>query len=168
MTGNGGDIRISANTLYMRTGFIQANTAAPNASGGEVGIDVQLLIATGGSLMVGGDAAYNFQPGVFGLNVIQAAAPTGVSGAVRLASPALDVAGTLIGLNTRTIDMSGFGRDPCRPSSGSSLIQTGRGGFAPLSRDLMVPVRVSFDSTDAQQAFTYHPDLMSTVCFYHE
>ena len=77
--GNGGDISIQAPTLVMQTGFIQANTAAANASGGKVNIDVDALVPSGSTLFVGGATPFTFAPGVFGFNVIQAAAPTGVT-----------------------------------------------------------------------------------------
>jgi filamentous hemagglutinin family protein len=139
LTGNGGDININAEALVMNTGFIQANTAAKNATGGNVGIDVQLLVPNGATLFVGGQTPHTFQQGVFGYNVIQAAAPTGVSGAINIASPVLDLSGTLTGLSVRMTDTGGFGRSPCRIAGGSSLIQVGRGGFAPSARGLLAP-----------------------------
>ena len=137
LAGNGGNISISADTLIMNTGFIQANTAAANASGGLVVIDVGLLVASGGILFVGGTTPYAFQPGVAGFNVIQAAAPTGVSGTVQLASPVLDLSGSLAGLNAAVIDTGGLGRNPCQTTGGSSLSQVGRGGMPPSARGLL-------------------------------
>lgn len=137
--GNGGDININAKALVMDTGFIQANTAAKTASGGSIGIDVELLVANGATLFVGGQTPYSFQQGVFGYNVIQAAAPTGASGNINLTSPVLDLSGTLTGLSARIIDTGGFGRSPCQMGGGSSLVQGGRGGFAPSARGLLGP-----------------------------
>ena len=137
LTGNGGDIHVSADTLMMNTGFIQANTAAANAAGGLVGIDVQMLVPSGSSLFVGGQTPYSFQSGVFGLNVIQAAAPTGVSGTIQMTSPALDIAGSLNGLNAQVINTGGLGRSPCQITGGSSLAQSGRGGLAPSAVGLL-------------------------------
>ncbi|MEF8715247.1 MAG: hypothetical protein V5B39_17150 [Accumulibacter sp.] len=49
----------------MNNGFIQANTAARNASGGNVQIDVQARVPSGDTLFIGGQTPYTFQPGVF-------------------------------------------------------------------------------------------------------
>ena len=139
LTGNGGDISIQANTLVMNSGFIQANTAAASAVGGSITIDVNAIIPSGNMLFLGGTTPYSFQPDVFGFNVIQAAAPTGLSGAVQVTSPILDISGTLTVLNAKTIGTAGLARSPCQSTGGSSLVQTGRGGFTPLARDLLGP-----------------------------
>ncbi|MBL8474160.1 MAG: filamentous hemagglutinin N-terminal domain-containing protein [Rhodocyclaceae bacterium] len=137
LSGNGGDIAIDAKGLVMNTGFIQANTAAPDASGGNVGINVQMLVPSGNSLFVGGDTPFSFEPFQFGLNVIQAAAPTGVSGQIDVTAPVLDISGSLTGLSVRAIDTGELGRSPCRPGAGSSFVQGGRGGFPPSARGLL-------------------------------
>jgi filamentous hemagglutinin family protein len=135
--GNGGDIGVQANALILDTGFIQANTAANNAAGGAVAIDVRMLVPSGNSLFVGGQTPLDFGYGVFGLNVIQAAAPTGLSGTIQIASPALDISGSLTGLNTDMIDTGGLGRNPCQVTGGSSLSQPGRGGLPASGRGLL-------------------------------
>ena len=135
--GNGGDITINADALVMNTGFIQANTVAHNASGGKVGIDVQMLVPSGNTLWVGGQNPLSFAPGVFGLNVIQAAAPTGVSGTIQMTSPVLDLSGSLSGLNAQVIESGGLGRSPCQNTEGSSLAQSGRGGLPASARGLL-------------------------------
>jgi hypothetical protein len=117
----------------MNTGFIQANTAAANASGGLVDINVQALIPSGNTLFVGGQTPFVFQPDVFGFNVIQAAAPTGVSGAIQITSPTLDISGSLRGLGGQVLDTGGLGRALCQSTGGSSLAQSGRGGLPPSS-----------------------------------
>jgi large exoprotein involved in heme utilization and adhesion len=137
VTGNGGNITINANSLVLNTGFIQANTAAANASGGTVTIAAQNLIPSGNTLFIGGNTPYTFQPGIFGFNVIQAAAPTGVSGTIQTTSPTLDLSSSLSGLNTQQIDTGGLGRSPCQATGGSSLSQTGRGGLPPSARGLL-------------------------------
>lgn len=137
LTGNGGDITIDALGLVLNTGFIQANTAALAASGGDVNINVQWLVPSGNSLFVGGSTPYSFVPGVFGFNVIQAAAPDGVSGVIAVTAPVLDLSGSLTGLAGQAIGTGELGRSPCRLGAGSSLVQTGRGGFAPSGRDFL-------------------------------
>lgn len=142
-TGNGGDIQISADALILNSGFIQANTAASNASGGLVNIDVKTLIASGSTLFVGGQSAYDFTPGVFSFNVIQAAAPTGVSGAIDITSPVLDLSGSLGRLNAQVMDNLSLGRSPCEVTAGSSLAVAGRGGMPVSHRGLLRAEAVS-------------------------
>lgn len=133
-TGNGGDIDIRSGMLLLDTGFIQANTAARNASGGLVRIAADALIASGNTLFLGGDQPFAFDPGVFGFNVIQAAAPTGVSGVIDLVSPVLDLSGSLRVLRADVVDAGGLGRSLCQTSAGSSLALGGRGGLPASSR----------------------------------
>jgi filamentous hemagglutinin family protein len=137
LAGNGGDISLNANALILNTGFIQANTAAHNASGGKVNINVAMLVPSGNTLSVGGQVPLNFWPGIFGFNVIQAAAPTGVSGTVQMTSPVLDLSGNLVGLNTKPINTGGLGRNPCQTTGGSSLSLSGRGGLPSSARGLL-------------------------------
>jgi hypothetical protein len=139
LSGNGGDIKLSADALAMNTGFIQANTAARSAAGGNVDIDIKTLVTSGNLLFIGGLAPYAFAPGVFGFNVVQAAAPTGISGSIQVAAPVLDVSGSLTALGARLIDAGGLGRNPCQTAGGSSLALAGRGGFPPSSQELLGP-----------------------------
>lgn len=155
--GNGGDIAIDARSLVLENGFVQANTAARNASGGSVRIAVDSLIASGNSLLLGGDTPYVFQSQLFGFNVIQAAAPTGVSGVVQVTSPVLDVTGSLRGLGARVIDSGGLGRSLCQASGGSSLAQGGRGGLAPSAHGFLR----AEDSAAPQAALRDEPPLLA-------
>jgi filamentous hemagglutinin family protein len=136
-TGNGGDIAINTRALALDSGFIQANTVAANAAGGNINIDVGSLLPSGNILFVGGQTPYEFQSGLANFNVIQAAAPTGINGAINISSPALDISGSLVGLNTGMIEIGGLGRNPCQTTAGSSLVQVGRGGFPPAARNLL-------------------------------
>lgn len=135
--GNGGDIEIHADTLVLDGGFVQANTAANRATGGDVRIDVATLLPSGNALVVGGDHPYVFDPERSRLNVIQAAAPTGVSGSIAISTPALDVSGSLALLNTQMLTGGELARSPCQGGSRGSLTQAGRGGFAPSARDFL-------------------------------
>lgn len=136
LTGDGGNINLSADTLILNTGFIQANTAAANASGGDVSINVDTLLASLNTLHVGGRNAFTFQPGVPGFNVIQAAAPTGVSGVVSISTPLVDLSASLRGLNAALVDSGGLGRSPCAVGGGSSLAAAGHGGLPPSASGL--------------------------------
>jgi filamentous hemagglutinin family protein len=137
LAGNGGDITIATRGLVMDTGFVQANTAADNAAGGNVNINVAFLIPSGNTLFVGGAQPIDFRTGVFGLNVIQAAAPTGVSGAISITTPSLDVSAGLTALSARVLDDTGLGRSLCETSGGSALAQAGRGAMPPSARGFL-------------------------------
>lgn len=84
-SGNAGDLALSADTLILRTGFIQANTVAVGGVGGDITIGRNRLIPIG-PLFVGGTTPVAFQPGL-GINVIQAAAPNGIPGTVNFTAP---------------------------------------------------------------------------------
>lgn len=130
INGNGGDINISAPVLLLDTGFIQANTTAPAASGGDVNIQVDAVLSSANTLFVGGPPL-SFDATRFGVNVIQAAAPDGVNGVIQIASPQVDLSGSLSGLSAQLMDFSGLAMDMCRIGTGSSLTPVGRGGLMP-------------------------------------
>ena len=135
--GNGGDIRIDADAVVLKTGFIQANTAAQAASGGRVLLNVNTLAASGNTLFLGGQTPFQIDRGLFAFNVIQAAAPTGISGAIEVTSPVLDLTGSLGRLSAQVLDGAALGRDPCRSTASSSLALVGRGGLPISSRGLL-------------------------------
>jgi len=127
--GNGGDISLFLGTLVLDTGFVQANTSAPAANGGFIGINARELFVSSQSLLTGGSTPATFLRGARGLNVIQAAAPDGVNGEIVLkAPPTIDVTGSLLALQAPRIGDVRIGRDPCDRRSGSSLVVFGRGG----------------------------------------
>ncbi|MBU3695032.1 MAG: filamentous hemagglutinin N-terminal domain-containing protein [Rhodocyclaceae bacterium] len=127
--GNGGDILFRADRMVLNNGFILANTLAPAGSGGLVQIATNGLFASAQSLLRGGDLPVEFVAGKRGLNVIQAAAPGGLSGEIAIsAPPTIDVTGSLLSLQAPRIGDVRIGRDPCDDRSGSSLLVLGRGG----------------------------------------
>ncbi len=126
-SGNGGDIAIGARALLLDGGFIQANTAAADASGGAVQVAIRALVARDNRVAIGGDAPLAFDP-LRPLNVIQAAAPDGVSGVVAV-SNTVDLGSSLALLERRLLDAGGLGRSPCERSAGSALMLLGRGGL---------------------------------------
>ncbi len=138
--GNGGDILVQTEPeglLLLNGGFIQANTAARNARGGNVRIEVGAVVASDNQVIVGGDQALRFDPQRFPrLNVIQAAAPDGVSGVVRV-SGSVDLAGALALLDRRLLDPGRLGRSPCERPGGSALALSGRGGLPPPAAGLL-------------------------------
>jgi hypothetical protein len=148
-SGNGGDIGVTAQLLVMNTGFVQANTVAPQASGGNVSVNVASLVASG-TVLLNGLTPLAFDPSLNGINVFQAAAPEGVSGNVRVTAPAFDVSGSLRGLSTELITFGALGKDLCRAGAGSSLTPLGRGGLRPTSAGLMRP--------ETNAVLEVHPD----------
>lgn len=126
--GNGGDIVVDSDLLVLDSGFIQANTAGSNASGGDIQITAQALAASHNRLLTGGNTVLDVQPG---LNVIQAAAPDGVSGTIDITSPQLDISGDLIQLDSTVLNIDELANSPCaiKSSRQSSLVILGRGGL---------------------------------------
>jgi hypothetical protein len=130
--GNAGDIGMTTPVLILNAGFIQANTRAPRAKGGNVVLNVDAVVASGTTL-VGGDTLLQFDPRSSGLNVIQAAAPEGVSGNINVSGPLLDVAGSMRALNAESVQNGPLARDACRIAATSSFTAVGRGGLRPVA-----------------------------------
>jgi filamentous hemagglutinin family protein len=132
--GNGGDISIDVPVIALDTGFIQANTFAPVASGGTIRIDAQALVPSEQSFVLGGNAL-SFDPNAQGLNVVQAAAPDGFSGTLSVTVPTLDLGNALLGLTGRPSTPVALGRSACGFDRRSALVVAGRGGVAPTAYD---------------------------------
>jgi filamentous hemagglutinin family protein len=127
--GNGGNIRIAGNALVLASGFVQGNTLAAQATGGDVTIDVPLLVPDGDNVFIGGSRIAQFRPNQPGFNVIQAAAPAGLAGTLDVTRPELNLAGSLAALTTLRIDFGALGRDMCRLGESSSFTPLGRGAL---------------------------------------
>lgn len=126
--GNGGDIWLQGQTLIMDGGFVQANTVAQAARGGHILVEVERILPSRNLLRVGGDEVVAFSA-QSGLNLIQAAAPDGVSGAIVLTAPQLNLSGVLANLGGPQFDTGAVGQDYCAAGSGSSLARQGNGGL---------------------------------------
>lgn len=126
--GDGGDISIGADALILAAGFIQANTRAAAARGGRVLVDVAQVVPGGNQLFLGGDQPFSFADAVGdeSFNVIQAAAPTGISGEIRVGGGVLDVAGSLVELRLPSIDLGAYARDPCSAGRRNTFAVAGR------------------------------------------
>ncbi|WP_446811575.1 beta strand repeat-containing protein [Methylomonas sp. 2BW1-5-20] len=131
VSGNGGNIELSAGLLLMENGLIQANTSAVGGAGGSINLSLGGLLFSGDTLAVGGNSPISWQPGVFGLNVIQAAAPSGLSGTINSSAPRLNLSGDLANLGQPQFDSSVLSPDYCGLETGSSLTRAGRGGLLP-------------------------------------
>ena len=144
--GNGGDIRVRADTLVMDTGVIEAN--AKSGNGGDIRLDLQTLIPSGNTLngrelsssdpFSKGDSSVSWKPFQFGNNVIQAVSETGLSGTISLTAPQLNLSGVLANLGNPAFDTSIIGQDYCGLGTGSSLTVQGRGGLPPKGSDLIL------------------------------
>ena len=135
--GDGGDIRLSASALVLASGVVQANTVAA-AQGGTVSIDTHALLPDGSHIFIGGDRIVAPARGVPGMNVVQAAAPDGVSGQLNLTLPQVSLAGTLLALATDRIDFGLLVRDMCAEDGDSSFGMFGQGA---LPRTAAQPLR---------------------------
>lgn len=126
----------------MDTGFIQANTAASGASGGDIQINAPQLIVISNqqpSLLLGGEERRTFTAGSR-VSVIQAAAPDGVSGNVELSSPLQDLSSVLLSIDTSFDPSKAIGDNPCDVFSGeipSSLTTKGKGNIPPGYRNVI-------------------------------
>ncbi|MBN1931456.1 MAG: filamentous hemagglutinin N-terminal domain-containing protein [Desulfobacterales bacterium] len=138
LSGDGGDIIIEgtaslADVLILDSGFIQANTAAEEASGGNIFIDPGsvTVIAAREILKIGELERKFFEPGS-GINIIQAAAPDGNPGNINIAVPELDISGILANLSIDFAEKLQMATDFCQAATGqtpSTLIPVGRGGL---------------------------------------
>ncbi|MCK5729414.1 MAG: hypothetical protein KAH08_09345, partial [Methylococcales bacterium] len=135
---NGGNISVTANTLIMETGIIQAN--AKGGAGGDVDLNLKSLIASGNLLTLGGKQV-NWQPFKFGLNVIQAASESGVSGSINVTAPEIDISGAISALDTQALAKPDVNNDPCSGNSNhaSSLSYGGKGGTPINERRGFIP-----------------------------
>lgn len=137
-TGDGGDITLSADHLVLDGGFIQANTAAAGGRGGDIEIQAGRVIPSRESLLVGGAERRSFEPGS-GRNVIQAAAPQGVNGEIRILSPSLAADGLLGELSATPAPLPTLYNHPCAVVGGepvNSLVRhTSPLSFHPVSND---------------------------------
>jgi filamentous hemagglutinin family protein len=138
--GNGGDITLAGDWLALASGFVQANTTAPRARGGNVAINVGLLVPDGSNVFVGGSRIAEVRLGAPGYNVIQAAAPDGLAGQLDLTRPDLNLSSSLVGLLVPVIDFGLIGRDICAAQTDSTFSVLG-GGALPAAA--AAPLRIS-------------------------
>jgi len=135
--GNGGNIDINTESLVMNGGFIQANATAINARGGDIQITADNTIASQGHILIGGDQRQQFDLDSK-INVIQAAAPDGISGQVNLNSVELNIAGQLAKVDSKFANRKNIADDPCsiaRDEQISSLVKLGKGGLPARNTD---------------------------------
>ncbi len=147
-TGDGGNITIAGSGsetpagrlapdtfLVMNGGFIQANTAAADAKGGDINLALRGILVEKNSspLDVDNPERQVFQPGS-GQNVIQAAAEAGTKGQINIGdAPELDISGDIVQVHSRLAEPATLAIDPCDLAlaweTASSLVQGSRGGL---------------------------------------
>ena len=125
--GDGGNINLDTDVLVLDNGHIQANTNGINTQGGDIRINTKALVASHNTILTGGDTPLDFP----GFNVIQAAAPDGVSGNIDITTPQLDISGDLIDLDSALLNVDDLAQNPCATTGGkqSTLVSLGRGGL---------------------------------------
>lgn len=159
--GNGGDINVNSDILVMNTGFIQANTSTEGGSGGDISINANQFIVSGGKVAVGGQVRQSFIADS-GLNVIQAAAPEGVSGQVDVSNVELNIAGQLRPLQSSFSAKQNISNNPCKVARGqmlSSLVVAGQGGLPTNAGEaVMLPVPVINGDSVNQVGSPYQSD----------
>ncbi len=136
-SGNGGDIDVNTAVLVLDTGFVQANTEAEGGEGGKVDVNAEYTLASRGLILKGGDEQFEFAPDS-SVNVIQAAAPEGLSGEVTLSTVELNIAGQLAKVEAGFVEPQTIVDDPCsidRKDAVSSLVKVGQGGLPEKAGD---------------------------------
>ena len=126
--GNGGNINVTANSLIMNNGVIQAN--AVGGSGGDINLNLQALIPSYDQLIKGG-AQVVWRPFQDGFNVIQAASQNGINGSINISSPQFSISGSMGDLNS-SLAIPILDSNPCLSSAAftSSLARIGKGGVS--------------------------------------
>lgn len=138
--GNGGNIYLQAPVLVLANTTILANTYAPAANGGNIQIQAPTLLAEAQQLHLGGSAITPQSLPNYG-NVIQAAAPDGVSGQLNLSSVPVDISASLLKLELHLPDLAEIVADLCRNGSGNSFSLLGRGQVAYTGLGWLSPYR---------------------------
>jgi filamentous hemagglutinin family protein len=144
--GDGGDITVQADTLFLLTGQIQAD--ANSGNGGDIALNVRNFVPSGNTLngIEYGTAdafAVRLAPGAwrpyeFGNNVVQAVSLSGVSGTISLAAPQLNLSGALANLGNPRFDSGLLGADYCALDAESALTVEGQGALPRRSRELLL------------------------------
>lgn len=149
--GNGGDIHINTPALIMQSGFIQANTAAVGASGGNIFIHTdQLITPVNQPLYTGVEQRLFFDPDSQ-VSVIQAAAPDGINGQIHLTVPELDLSAAILNMDSRFNRTTQLAKNPCKIAPGtlpSSLTWSSQGGVPfSVSDGILLPLAPKLNST---------------------
>ena len=137
LQGNGGNITLVADNLILHTGFIQANTTTVGGRGGDIQVKSERLLASRNVLTVGGDERLTFQKDS-AINIIQAAAPDGISGDVSLNTVQLDISGDLADVGSKFAKPLTIANNPCLLARGiipSSLVVNGEGALPVNAND---------------------------------
>lgn len=129
---SGGNIDVTTKQLILDTGLIQAN--AVGGSGGDINLNLGVLIASYNSLGTGG-VNTNWQPFLAGFNLIQAASNTGINGVITISNLQLNLSGMIANLGNPQFNVPSATQDYCDLNNSSSLTRKGSGRIQPKSGD---------------------------------
>ena len=145
---DGGNMSIAARDLiYMKDARITTKVGSGLGNGGNISIDPVLMVLNGSSIIAdafggnGGNisiAANNFfmSPD----SVVRASSQLGISGAIQISSPVVDLSGNLTVLAPGYLDAGALLASRCAArfaGRASSLVLAGRSGFPPAPDGLM-------------------------------
>lgn len=171
--GDGGNITIQGNYekeiadhLVMKRGFIQANTVADDAEGGDILLDVKgiLFDRSGDGLTIDAVERLDFDENPH-QSVIQAAAPNGTQGEIVYDDTSLlDISGAVVDITPRKQNIMPIYDDPClisETSKGSAL-------FHHHTRNKMYrsnrPSTLRFNETRLNRFFDHAPQTRVNDC----
>lgn len=140
INGDGGNIYVDGvDYLAMQGGFIQSNTEG-SGKAGMIEIDNKTtIIASNETLITSEKNIVDFGTGRNGrtINVIQTAAPNGLSGNTSFSLPQLNLNAMMVNLPIEKFDSRILSQDMCAAEEGSSLVVSGRGGVRSRSDDTL-------------------------------
>lgn len=118
--GDGGNIILGAtspeshgNYLVLKGGFIQANTAAEEASGGIIILNIDgVIFDKRQEMKIGETERQAFEPGL-DHNIIQAAAPRGNPGEIPEKPAELDISSSIMNMSVQLAEPVKLSSDPC-------------------------------------------------------
>lgn len=131
--GGGGNITIATPITLLSNGIIQANSSAVGGRGGLVDINTQALVASESRFAPNQNTILSpdellKKEGI--ANLIQAAAPRGLSGTVTISAPQLDISGSISHLPSLSLALPPLSGSYCDLGRDSSLLKYGA-GFPP-------------------------------------
>ena len=143
-SGEGGNIRVQAQNLWLLQNSQVTTTAGGAGNGGNITLNASVILGAGNSDIAanatqgrGGNIQITTQ-GIFGLkfrpqltpdNDITASSQFGLNGTVAITDPAIDPTSGLVNLPLNLVDSSQQIATGCGSSQGSAFIATGRGGI---------------------------------------
>lgn len=156
-TGDRGNINVRSRSIGMRRGSKITTDASGDASGGDINIDTEFLIAapnedndiianaargTAGNIAITAQGVFGIQPRrepTPETNDITANSELGIDGTVQLNSPEVDPSRDVVELPTAPVDASALVASGCPSGAENRFAVTGRGGLPPAPGDKLAP-----------------------------